>query len=251
MKRPYLRLLQKELGQALPTAAVFTTGIVAWHVFLYTRIDKWPSELITGTSGIPLGFIPLWVLWRSFATLRQEWTGNHMYLLLALPIPGWYITSVKVITVFLEAAWYGAIINGGVLMLAWKSGVFQKLPFESLVPDWTVFFWPVMLALVVVFCGVVITQFSYIAGRLVSRRSGLVSAVTFMLSLWMIIRVGTLLAPVLRWVPEIPLGGQTIIDGTISQQIAYLGIAPLLGSFLAALGLFWLGASLLERDVEL
>lgn len=95
-RHPYWRLLQKEAIQALPTVLVFTVVLVAWYAFLYTRTGRWSGIItILPLAMLPWGFIGPWTLWRCVATLRQEWPGNHMHLLLALPVPGWYVTSVK------------------------------------------------------------------------------------------------------------------------------------------------------------
>lgn len=51
----------------------------------------------------PLGLIAIWVFWRAVASLRREWQGNHMQLLLALPVPGWQLVDAKSVAVLLEA----------------------------------------------------------------------------------------------------------------------------------------------------
>lgn len=251
VRRPYWRLLQKEVSQALPMFLVVTAGIIAWHGYLFTRIGKWPVEGVVSLAFMPMGAIPLWLLWRSFSTLRQEWTGNHMYLLLALPIPGWYIASVKALVVVVEATVYGLVTGGGALLLASATGLLERMPIEFIQMQWgpmvlgTVasFMWP--------FTMVIVIQFSYIAGRLASRWSGFISAVTFVLSMWFIVRMGSLLATLLRWLPEVPVPAQGIVDGIPIQTAVYLKPGPAIGMLVAVLALFLFGSSFLERDVEL
>lgn len=250
-KRPYWVLLQKEVYQTLPMFAIILAGIISWHGFLFTRIDRWPQQVVIASAVMPLGAIPLWLLWRSFSTLRQEWTGNHMYLLLSLPIPGWYIASVKTVVVILEAMTYGMVIGGGALFLAAQTGLLEEIPLEFLRMQWgpmlagtaASLFWP--------FASVILLQFSYIAGRLASRWSGLVSAITFVLSMWFVIRVSTVLAPLLRWLPEVPIRAVGVVDGILIESAVYVNLGPVLGMVSALLALFWLGSSFLERDVEL
>lgn len=251
MRRPYWRLLQKEISQALPMFIIAITGMVAWHGFLYTRIDVWPMEAIIGLAVMPIGAIPLWLVWQSISTLRTEWRGNHMYLLLALPIPGWYIASVKVLIVMLEAALYSLVIGGGTLFLASKTGLLGQIPVDFLVVQWGPTIGAIVTAFVVPLVGVVVTQFAYIAGRLTSKLAGLVSGITFVLSMWFVVRVGTLLTPVFRWLPDVPIKVGGTVDGIPIEGVANVGIAPAVGTLLAVFGLFWLGASFLERDVEL
>lgn len=249
VKHPYWMLLKKEVAQALPMFIIFVVGIVAWQGFLWTRIAKgWHVDLIVGLSMAPTGAIPLWLLWRSFSTLRQEWTGNHMYLLLALPIPGWYIASVKAFVVMLEAAAYVLITGVGSLLLMVATG---SIPIEFTEIPWGSLAATVLISFLAPLVGVIVIQFSYIAGRLASRWSGVISAITFVLSMWFIVRVGTLLAPWLHWLPEIPIRGHAIVDGIPMQTALYVNMGPVVGMLVAVSVLFWLGSSFIERDVEL
>lgn len=252
MKGAFWRLVQKEIRQAAPMAAIVAGVVIAWHLFLSTRFGKWPSEGIIGLSALPLGFIPLWILWRSFATMRQEWTGNHMYLLLSLPVPGWYLASAKVIIVVVEAAFYTVVVGSGMLILTLSSGLLDGILAEAIVrPTWGPVLVMVAISVLSPLSWIVVTQFSYVAGRLTSKLSGLVSVIVFVLSGWFIVRMGTVLTPLLGWVPDLRLSADVLVDGVVVKNGWQLDVTPAIGAALAIAGLFWLGGYLLERDVEL
>lgn len=59
---------------------------------------------------------------RELAALRQQWEADLMYLLLSLPVPGWFVTSTKALVVLLEAFWYVFLIIGGTAFLVFAGG---------------------------------------------------------------------------------------------------------------------------------
>lgn len=251
MKGAFWRLLRKEVRQAAPVALGLGAIIVAWHLFLYTRIDRWPAELVTSLAVVPLGFVPLWLLWRSVATMRQEWTGNHMYLLLTLPVPGWSIASAKVLIVMAEAALYTVVVGSGSLFLVRAAGLLQQLPLDAIRMPTGFAVLVVGVSLLSPLATVIATQFSYIASRLAPRLAGLVFAVVFVLSAWFIARAGTVLTPLFRWLPDVTLSADAIANGVVVKGGLSLSIAPAVGSLVAVAALFWATATLLERDIEL
>ena len=123
MRSAYLQLLGKELQQAVSTALVFIILIVAWFAFWRPESGFGPNLLPFGLGIATLGFVPFWALWRTFYSFRQEWTGDHMYLLLSLPVPGWYMTSTKLIVAMIELFVYSGIILGGSLLLFTADGM--------------------------------------------------------------------------------------------------------------------------------
>lgn len=251
MKGAFWRLLRKEARQVAPVALGIVAVVVGWHLFLYTRVDRWPNNLVTGLAAVPLGFVPLWMYWRSVATMRQEWTGNHMYLLLSLPVPGWYIAASKVLIVMAEAIVYTVVIGGGSLTLVWAAGWLKEIPIEAFRPSPGFMALVLGAALLSPLAVVIVTQFSYIASRIARRFTGLVAAVVFVLSVWFIVRVGTVLSQLFEWLPDVTLSANAISSGVVVNAGLSLSIAPAVGSILAVAALFWATATLLERDIEL
>lgn len=250
--KQYLYLLRKEARQATGTALVFTLVLGAILAYLVSRARVWPMELVFALIISLSGFIPFWALWRTYYSLRQEWTGDHMYLLLSLPVPGWYITSTKLLIAALEALVYTLLVVGAAfLVLALGDGIF--LPRDVLREP---AFYAAVLRIGTLFglvlaMGMVVIQFSYLCGRLVSRFRGLMSLLMAFVSLWLLVRGGTWLEPLLRWVPDWPLYNINIVDGAVEVTTNYIGLAPLLGSAVTAFVLFITGSLLLERDLEL
>lgn len=203
-----------------------------------------------------LGFVPMWTLWRAGASLRQEWSSNHMSLLLTLPVPGWYITSAKALVLLAEMLWYIVLVLAGTLVLAIEGSwiqridllgqayviggeIYSRIPAEAL--SWRTLLFALGVVTAVAASGIIATQFSYIAGCLWRRWSGLFSTAVAGLSVWFILRAGTLLAPLFRWVPEIPVDGAVIVNNVRVQQTMYLGLSPVFGALAAVALLFWLG----------
>lgn len=250
MKGAFWRLLKKEIRQGAPAAVVIAAVVVAWHMFLYTRIGRWPVELVFGLGVLPIGFVPLWLLWRGFAVMRQEWIGNHMHLLLALPVPGWAVAASKAVVVMLEAAWFALIIGVGGAVLGFKVELIPAGVLD-LRGSWGPYAVAVAGSLLTPFLWIVMTQLAYVAGRLTARLSWLVSALVFVLSGWFVLRLGTVLTPLLRWVPALPLTADVIVNGVVVKTGLALDWTPAVGTILGMGGLFWAVSTLLERDVEL
>ena len=120
--RPFLQLTLKEARQALGTALVFTGILLAALLYLISRLGIWPTGLVALFISLLMGFVPFWALWRTYYSLRQEWTGDHMYLLLSLPVPGWYITGSKLIVALLEMLLYTALLSGAALVVFLRAG---------------------------------------------------------------------------------------------------------------------------------
>lgn len=252
MRRPYLQLLLKEAKQALGTALVFTGIIAALLLYLLSRVGSWPNEIIMVIMVSLSGFIPFWALWRTYYSLRQEWNGDHMYLLLSLPIPGWYITSTKLIVALLELLVYTALIQGA-LLYVFSVGGDTILPLQLLTEPAFIgtALRVAVLSVLMLLVGMIVLQFSYLAARLVSKRRGLMMLFVVFVSGWLVLRVGGLISPLLQWIPDVPLHQIEIRDGLVQTSTARIGLAPFFGSLLASLALFWFGSNLLERDIEL
>lgn len=251
--RPFLQLTLKEARQALGTALVFTGILLAALLYLISRLGIWPTGLVALFISLLMGFVPFWALWRTYYSLRQEWTGDHMYLLLSLPVPGWYITGSKLIVALLEMLLYTALLSGAALVVFFAGGGDLYVP-SSLISE-PVFIATTLrvalLSLAVLFIGMIVVQFSHLASRLVSRFRGPLMIALVLVSTWVVTRGAGLLAPILSWLPEVPVHSIEFHDDFVSVATVYLGVAPLAGALIVSLGLFWLGSYLLERDVEL
>lgn len=255
MKRPFLQLILKEAKQALGTALVFTGVLVAILAYFVSRIGVWPIEFIIMPTVALMGFVPFWALWRTYYSLRQEWTGDHMYLLLALPIPGWYITASKLIVALLELLVYVVLIIGAAFFIFTSSaGGDVTLTLTRILSE-SAFIWTSLrislLMLTVLLIGMIVIQFSHLASRLVSRFRGVMMIALGALSTWAIVRIGGFIQPAFAWLPDVPMDSIYIRNDVVEVTRSYVGVTPLASSLVVALLLFWLGSYLLERDIEL
>lgn len=252
----YMQLLKKEMRQTAPMMLLFGGGLVLWIVYLFSKAGVWPGHLPFILALAPSGFIPFWALWRSFYGLRQEWNGDHMYLLLALPIPGWYVTSTKMLSTLIEMFVYVALIVSGSLIL-YFSVEEAVLPWELvreaqlLRMAWLVS----LLTTIVLFSGMFIIQFSYVFSRLINKFRGLFAVAVGIVSSWLVIRIGAFVAPLLRWIPDVKLPNVNLVQNIDSHELELLTFfvdpAPVVAVFLGAFVLFVFGSIILERDVEL
>lgn len=253
MRRPFFQLILKEAKQALGTALVFTGVLVALLAYFLSRIGIWPVELLLVITLSLLGFVPFWALWRTYYSLRQEWTGHHMYLLLALPIPGWYITASKLIVALVEMLIYVSLIIGTVLFV-FTTGGSKTDEFTWLLTEPAFIRTIVHMSLLLLtglLVGMIVVQFAHLASRLVSRFRGLMMIGLVVLSTWAVLRIGGFIAPAFDWLPQVPMHSIEIENDMVSMSTAYVGVTPLIGSLIVSLVLFWFGSYLLERDIEL
>lgn len=251
MRRPFLQLLWKELRHSL-NPMLFYTGASLLLYFLPVFVPGLRGIPLQNTLWLfvilmPLQALPFWVIWRAIATWRREWTGNHMLLILSLPVPGWQITSAKLLALFLEVLLYGMVHSIGFMP--------YMLPeFSLTLPGYlTLSLWVAggALYLALISCCFFLTvHFAYLAGRLVSRGGWLVALAAFFTSLWAAIRLGGLLSPLLQWLPRVPFYGLSIASGTVNRTVIYIQVAPLVGVLLVLALLFWLSARWVERDLE-
>ena len=251
MKR-FLRLLRKDLQASLLPMG-FLSGITIILMF-FTRFKistrGWPVEATLVAVAIPLVFLPLWLLWQSFQTLRSEWREDTVYTLLVLPIPGWKVMLAKLLTLWIEYTVLLAVILIGTLLFL--GPVVQEA--MEVLPSviWTVrnglllyLFSLAMLAAVVIF-----VQLAFVVSKMVGRVQGLVAIWTLVLSGWFIDKLGMLLEPLFRWVPRLPVHKLFQLEDVRRGIVIEWNLAPEIGTWLGILAMFVLTSYLFEHYVE-
>ena len=180
MRKAYLTLVRKELRQTLPTTAAFALALAAWLAFVYSRIPhlRFP-EMAVGLAMIAAGYLPFWLAWRAFAGLRDEWHGGQIHLLLALPVPRWYLTGAKALVTVVEVAGQGLLVAAGMILVARAAGMWEPVvsalrlvDTADLVRAGGLFLAMALLYAVTV---VVLVQSAYLAGRVATRRRAMPS----------------------------------------------------------------------------
>ena len=252
----YWQLLSKEVRSSKLVLLLSVSAIIALDVFLATRTAKWQEELVAGLAWMPLALLHFYALFSGTMSFSQEWRGNHMHLVLSLPVRGWQILSAKTLSTFCETVAITLVTMGGASLLglgpvatllrntgvapnAVPAGLAYKLVILA-----TALLWFSVVAVIIA------VQFSYIAGRMFQRSGGLVMVWTFLLSLWGLFRLMSVVTPALRWLPDLPFQVWSNVNGLISLRTVHLDSAPFMVAALWMLALFAAGSWLLERHVE-
>lgn len=255
-------LLRKELRQHGPTALAFAGALTAWSIVLYSFKDVWRDDLIPPLLILPMGFTPLWAMWRAYQSLRAEWNGRHAHLLLALPVPGWYLTVSKFLVLLLEVGLYAVIHAVGIYLIGIHDDL-QPLsnPYirEML---WTAIRTALLLlphGILIFVAAVGIIHVSWLASRLLPfSRGRRAASVLILVGLgWLVGRGSWLLGLLLGWLPRIPVAqGLWITDAsksgiTVTVSTVKIASGPVVGLLLITLALYAAGSWLLEREIEL
>lgn len=250
--RRFLKLLQKDL-QATLLPLGFISGI-SLIIMLFTRIKiatgAWPEETSMIATIIPVVFLPIWVLWQSFQTLRSEWREDTVYTLLILPVPGWQVMLAKLTAILVEYTALLIVIVAGVLacfpMLTHE--VLQSIPSVA----WLVRngFLLYLFSLVMLFSMITFVQLAFLVGKMIGKVQGLVALWTLVLGGWLTNKIGALLEPLFRWIPKLPLHKLLRLDEIRQGVVADLDLAPEIGFWLATIAVFILTSYLFEHYVE-
>lgn len=251
MKR-FLRLLQKDLQASLLPVG-FLSGITL-ILLAFTRFkistSAWPVEVSIAAVAIPLVFLPLWLLWQSFQTLRTEWREDTVYTLLVVPVPGWKVMLAKLLAIAIEYTVLLAVIVVGTLafFLPLVREVMQFVPSFAWVLRNGILLYLVSLAMLA--SVVIFVQLAFVVGKMVGRVQGLVALWTLVLSGWLVDRLGVLLEPLFRWLPTLRLHKLFRLEELRQGVVAEWNLAPEIGTWLGILAVLALTSYLFEHYVE-
>ena len=251
--RSWFSLYKKELYRLVFFTLIVFLIVTGWQFFLVYKLAKWPAELVFGLSFLPFSFFPLIMLWQGYQSFRYEWKDDTAYFLLTLPRSGWQITLAKLtagMTFYIGITLYNILI----LLIANRSviNLFMSDFPENVTPklitngftDFTILYLISGLAIYI------LTQFSYLISRFYNRFNGMISIVIFVLSVYIVHRGGSLLAPLLKWMPDIPVRVMEGMAGIAQERIIYIGSGPLLGSLIMLILLFLAGSWIFEKQLE-
>ncbi|MCK9222634.1 MAG: hypothetical protein M0Q40_08430 [Limnochordia bacterium] len=253
----FCQLLRKELANAKGTMFIVLVVIIAWDLFLASRLNLWDKEAVFGLSWIPLGIMPIWALGAGFMSFRQEWGTNHIYLLQSFPVRGITLAGTKIIAILLQSIVYFSVACLGAFLLG--SGLLAD--FASSIPEairdqllrnyaWTgiwlvVMFWLSMAVLAV------LGQSAYLVGRLFERFQWFFSAWVLVLNFWMVSRFAALVVGLFGWIPKVRLCLHRYLSGSLVIEKVNISMAPFAALFLGGFLVFAFGAWLLERRIEI
>lgn len=248
----FYRLLRKDL-EASRWPLVFLSGItVGIMLFVRHRVSTgaWPPTGAIAAVVIPLTFLPLWLMWQSFQTLRSEWREDTVYTLLVLPVPGWQIMLSKLVSIWVEYTVLLAVTLGGTLLFFWGmlEDALRTLPSVSWAVSNGLLIYLASLAILASF--VIFVQLAFVVGKMVGRLQGIVAIWTLVLASWLVDKLGMLFEPLFRWIPSLPLHRLLRLHELGRDVTLEWNLAPEIGTWLGILALFWATSYLFEHYVE-
>jgi hypothetical protein len=244
----FRRLFNKEARSLLPIYAVFLIAVVLLHLFILYKSRTWDDDAFVVLSAVLPGlFAGAIAVGAGYYQLHSEWKTNSIYLLMSLPVRGWRVLLAKLTAnmVLLMGTIAGMVASFVLILLRdkwpeWRAA--DEIPpvAPTLLNVAFQFIW--MSALVLFFL-LVLVQFAYLCGQVVSKLRWIVVAAAFLGVLWLTLRMSPPIADLLQWMPDIHFGGE-------DTDVTYLHSGPFLALFLMGAGLAWLNGILYEKVVE-
>lgn len=246
-------LYRRELGASRAFMLTVPCLIVLWNVFLFSRVNAWPLQVVGMLPLVPLLLAIPWAAIASLQAWRRQWQDNTIYLTRALPVPASFLLLAKTLAVLTETALYGTVaFLTGLPLVARLFRIDVQVPTSEFLLTLIGVNGPQLLAVafILLAVGCVTVQTAYLVGRLAGRLP-LVLPLALVLSLWALIRVGTGLNAVLAWVPPLVLRDLLAVAPGVHQfRPIYLSPAPVLSVLAVGVGYFCLAAWLLDRQVD-
>lgn len=251
----FFPLVRKDLEASRWPVGILSALIIGYMLLVLFKVppglkEQEPLIVLGAALALPLMFLPLWMFWQSFQTLRSEWREDTVYTLLVLPVPGWQVMLAKLVGLWVEYTVLIAVSLVGALLLF--SGPVQSalgaLPSLSwAIQNGLLLYLASLLLLATV---VVFVQLAFVVSKMVSRLQGLVAIWTLILGGWLVDRLGLLLEPIFRWIPKLPLHKLLRLGDLRSGVVAEWNLAPKIGTWLGIVALFVLTSYLFEHYVE-
>ncbi len=252
MKR-FLKLLSKDLEASRLPVFFLASITLALMAFLRLRIAQgaWDPEVFVLGVIAPMTFFPLWLIWRSFQTLRVEWREDTVYTLLVLPVPGWQVMLAKLASLLVEYSVLFTAAVGGTFLFS--SGLMDEL--WEVIPGsgwlaWNVL-WVYVTGALILGAVAVHVQLAFVVSKMVGRLQGLVALWVLILSTWLVDRAAVLLEPLFRWLPTIRLHELLQLNKVNPGIIFEWQPAGQIGAVVATAGLLLLTGFLFEHFVEI
>lgn len=244
----FRRLFNKETRSLLPLYAVFLVAVILLHLFILYKSRTWDDDAFVVLAVVLPGlFAAAIAVGAGYYQLHSEWRTNSIYLLMSLPVRGWRVLLAKLTAnmVLLMGTIVGMAASFILILLRdkwpeWRATDEVPPIAPTLLNVTFQFIWMSALAL---FFLLVLVQFAYLCGQMVSRLRWVVVTAAFLGMLWLALRMSPFIADLLQWMPDIAFGGE-------DTDVIYLHSGPFLALFLMSAGLAWLNGMLYEKVVE-
>ena len=251
--RSLLSLIKKEVKQLNILFIVSVLIIAAWEWFLITRTENWLPGISFGLGFIPLFFLPLIMIFMAYNSYRSEWGNNTIYLLKILPRHGYEINLAK----FLPAFIYYLFLSAALILvnLYFNQNLIAQIINEApeIIGRQVSRQFLIFSYLFYLITGIqlyLITQFSYIIASFYNRFRLLISILVFILSHYLILRIGGFFNYLFNWLPDFPVNVFMESPAGVTESTIYIGSAPLAVIILLMIGLFFLNSRLIASDVD-
>ena len=110
MKSKFGSIFKGELKNSLGSIILLLSLVILWDLYLYLRRDSWDITLVFVLSFLPIIFLPFYALVSGFYMLREEWRKKTITHLLSLPVKGITLTSIKLLTIWIETVIFIVVI---------------------------------------------------------------------------------------------------------------------------------------------
>jgi len=251
--RGWLSLFKKELRTKLFTILVSILLISGWEIFLMTKTEVWPLGLSFALGFLPLTIFPLIMLIQGYQSFRKEWNNQTIYLLKSLPRKGYEVVSSKLVSSTLIYIVLTLYTLGLHMFFHWYQVKYLLRNVPPAVANNYSHRMAVIAVLIYLAVGVVpyvLSQFSYLVSCFFSKFRWLVSIVVFILSHYLLLRLGGLVARLFNWMPDIPLDAMWTGAGGEQSVTIYLGSGPIIAALIIIIGFFFTGSWILEKQLD-
>jgi hypothetical protein len=244
----FRNLFTKEIKSVFPLYGIFAVAVVLVHLLVLYRSDYLDIEDIMALSLLlPFSLAAAIAIGTGYYQLHTEWKTNSIYLLLSLPVRGWKVLSAKLAAVLslliLTTLWIGASFTIILLRVKWDE-IRADGDFTDILPTLlnVTLNGSLMCGLAILFL-LVVVQFAFLCGRLVTRFRWLIEFSAFFGLLWLVFQTSPLLSSLLQWTPDLFFGGE-------NTDAFYLNSGPFIVLLLMCMGLIALNGYIFEKEVE-
>ncbi|MCK8825417.1 hypothetical protein [Fuchsiella alkaliacetigena] len=237
-------LFKQELRAIFLLLIILVVGVAVWHSLFIFQLEIWRIEFTFILNLIPLVIyfcLMFYLGWKSF---QREWENNTIYSLLLLPKFTGELLGVKLLFNF--AIYFLFSLASLLLIYYFYEGIMLEgvalLPLdfelrEVLVRGYLAY---IVLGLKVY----ILTQFAYLFTKLFAEFRIFIGLSTFIISSYLVIWGGEILAPLFTWLPELLFSNSSSLYWQwISQDLARLTAT------LGLISVFFIGSSLLLRNL--
>lgn len=244
----FRKLFLKEFRVALPLYGVFCAAVLLLHLLFLYKKDDWNPEYVPAlTLFLPYLFAGALAVGMGYYQLYSEWRSNSVYLLLSLPVRGWKVLAAKLAAslalLVATSVWIAGSFAATLLPSHWQEFNEYDQAVDAFPALFNLAAHSLWMYLFFVTLFIIVVQFAFLCGQLVTRFKWLVVFAAFFAALWLIMRINPLLSVVLQWAPELIVGGNEL-------DMVYFNSGPFIGLALLGAALAWLNGYIFEKEVE-